>query len=449
MSWIDAFLQAYHTIQIAASSMPQRSTVNFASGATAVDDPVNDRTVITVTGGGGGANAVTFGGANGNGPPANIGGNRTTQQSPLDATKVGIVNLSSDTSGTSPGVLASYGTIVGGNQNTISAVGSSSSILGGLLNSALSAFGFIGGGQSNIINMSSDDSVVCGGQGNSLADQWSFVGGGQGNSITVGGGWGVVCGGTTNSVNASVGAIVGGQGNSVAVGASFAFIGGGITNLINGGAGNTVNGSYGTVPGGTDCTAGGDFSTAFGNTCTASGADSVAGGNLCSAVGGDAIALGAGCLAVGQSSTALGNGTAAYSFGQLSHTSSNQNSQWGHLVYGAQGASGATPAVLKNANGTEWLPTPGAGSSTGTYRVTVRAVSDSSAATPSSFERSLTLRLAAGVLSILDTFTVHDYSPNGETLAISVTGGTLHLTFTGVAGTYNVAGEIDWVQALT
>jgi len=44
---------AYNLIETAGSAVTQRSTLNFVSGATVVDDPSNNRTNVTISGGGG------------------------------------------------------------------------------------------------------------------------------------------------------------------------------------------------------------------------------------------------------------------------------------------------------------------------------------------------------------------------------------------------------------
>src|SRR5271166_1867282 len=61
MAWIDAFFIAYNTVQIAGVALPQRPTLNFVSGATGVDNPLNNSTDITVSGGGGGVTPGTAG----------------------------------------------------------------------------------------------------------------------------------------------------------------------------------------------------------------------------------------------------------------------------------------------------------------------------------------------------------------------------------------------------
>lgn len=62
MSWLDTALAAYAVVQIAGVPVQQRRTMNFVSGVTAADDPVNLRTNLTVSGGGGGGSGPTVNG---------------------------------------------------------------------------------------------------------------------------------------------------------------------------------------------------------------------------------------------------------------------------------------------------------------------------------------------------------------------------------------------------
>lgn len=48
MSWLDAYFVGYTTIQVGGAPLPQETILNFATGATAVDDPANGRTTVNI-----------------------------------------------------------------------------------------------------------------------------------------------------------------------------------------------------------------------------------------------------------------------------------------------------------------------------------------------------------------------------------------------------------------
>lgn len=63
MSWMDKFFEGgYSQVQVAGTDLPTQTVLNFATGATAVDDPVSGRTVVNVTGTGGGTTINTAAG---------------------------------------------------------------------------------------------------------------------------------------------------------------------------------------------------------------------------------------------------------------------------------------------------------------------------------------------------------------------------------------------------
>ena len=171
--------------------------------------------------------------------PANLSTIRSArlQQSQVDNTKPGITNLSSDTSGTSPGAVADFATIGGGDRNDID---------------VNSLYGTIGGGSQN-----------------SVKGQWGTVGGGflnqAGSEFDALGTEAVVCGGSGNKARGWDSAIVGGTGNSIDPTA--------IQGLILCGQNGTVTGQNDTIINGYFCTASGGFSTVInGPGCVASGA---------------------------------------------------------------------------------------------------------------------------------------------------------------------------------
>jgi hypothetical protein len=160
------------------------------------------------------------------GAPENIKTGRVTNPSPIDNTKSGIVNLSSDTSGASPGATGNYTTISGGDVNQ--AVVDYATVSGGRNNSAQGIDSTVGGGNGNGAN--SDNSTVSGGLGNSA------------NALSS-----TVCGGETNVVNGSYGIIVGGTGNII----------NGQYAIVTHGSNNAADGNYSRAGGETSITNGG------------------------------------------------------------------------------------------------------------------------------------------------------------------------------------------------
>lgn len=118
------------------------------------------------TGGGGGA--VIIDGGN----PAvseNLRANRAGNNSPIDNTLNGIVNLASDTTGTSQGARADFATINGGDANEIRSGADHSTI---------------GGGQGNVIGTNCTSGTITGGVFNTISDVTcynSVIGGGSSN----------------------------------------------------------------------------------------------------------------------------------------------------------------------------------------------------------------------------------------------------------------------------
>lgn len=77
----------------------------------------------------------------------NLRANRPSNQSPIDNTKNGIVNLGSKSTGATVGATGTYTTIAGGDQNTAS--GDYSVVSGGLLNTASNTGAVVAGGSNN------------------------------------------------------------------------------------------------------------------------------------------------------------------------------------------------------------------------------------------------------------------------------------------------------------
>jgi len=135
-------------------------------------------------------------------------------QSPVDNTKPGITNLCSDTIGTSPGAVADFATISGGDRNDIDASSLYGTIGGGFLNSVKGKWGTVCGGFLNQAGSEFDsfgqDAVVCGGTSNRARGWDSAIVGGTSNSIDPAAIQGVVCGGQAGQVLAQNGTIING-----------------------------------------------------------------------------------------------------------------------------------------------------------------------------------------------------------------------------------------------
>ena len=168
----------------------------------------------------------------------NIMANRLTTQSPIDNTKLGIVNLGSRSTGATTGVTANYSAILGGDQNQVS--GTYSVIAGGENNTVSSTQSFVGGGFTN--TASGSNSVVVGGISNTAGAAESFIGSGSGNIINGTGSYLSILNGQSNTIgggfNPSFINILGGQNNLVDQSGSYSAILGGLSNTIH----STVNG---------------------------------------------------------------------------------------------------------------------------------------------------------------------------------------------------------------
>jgi hypothetical protein len=188
------------------------------------------------------------------GSTTNIRANKYNTQSPIDNTKIGIINLGSDSIQTTAGVTANYGTLLGGDSNEVA--GDYSVIVGGNLNSISGTFGFIGGGAANLL--SGNNSVIVGGNNNSSISDNSFIGGGVSNFLHASP-FSIVLGGQTNSIDSSgYSVIISGELNEInGTSLRFASILGGSSNIINGTADgyltilggylNTIDGYYNLI----------------------------------------------------------------------------------------------------------------------------------------------------------------------------------------------------------
>jgi hypothetical protein len=233
-------------------------------------------------------------------PAENIRSNRATVQSPIDNTKQGIVNLGSDTTQATTGASGDFSTILGGDQNVASAVGTT--VCGGTANTAGGTTGapfaapgndVVAGGRNNTAN--GGQSFVGGGHQNTASGIDSVIGGGELNVIGSGSTWTVIGGGNGNTIagttiNSSDNAFIGaGSSNSIADNSPNAVICGGNSNqagntcaTVVGGNNNIATGNSSTV-GGQGCTVAGDFAAAFGLNCVGSSPHSFATGDTTTA----------------------------------------------------------------------------------------------------------------------------------------------------------------------
>jgi hypothetical protein len=168
--------------------------------------------------------------------------------------------------GNSIQISAPYSVLGGGEYNSIEALSTNATIAGGNANviqlNANSAF--IGGGQFNNIESYSANATIAGGTGNVIQtnNYASTIGGGLGNQIQSSTDVGAVAGST----------IAGGFDNLIQTNAFNGTIAGGAFNLIEnqeavigGGGYNTNNAYFGTIPGGYENVAAGNYSFAVGN----------------------------------------------------------------------------------------------------------------------------------------------------------------------------------------
>src|ERR1051326_896829 len=178
---------------------------------------------------------------------------------------------------------AIFGTIGGGQQNTIQAGAASSTISGGAGNSAgvESPYGFIGGGLVNTIGTNASYAVICGGTDNTNRGSESIIGGGIDNLIKQDAYIsGIFCGDqNTIDTSADNSAILGGWQNFIGATTFYSAIGGGDQNnigaganhtVIVGGSANTASGQFSTVLGGFNNLVSGNYSVAVGRNCVVS-----------------------------------------------------------------------------------------------------------------------------------------------------------------------------------
>lgn len=372
-------------------------------------------------------------------PSENLRTNRSTLQSPIDTTKEGIVNLSTDTTQATTGVTSNFSTISGGDQNVIQ-----------------SDHGTIGGGLQNSIGTNSvpGHATIAGGAQNTIGNSSgeTAIGGGFQNTIGSSVGWATIAGGTLNAVNASHGAISGGQSNTV--NGDGGSITGGNGNIINvsgsnaailGGAANTVNASGGVCLGGTgniagpDCMAGGFYSD-------------------CNGVG--SVALGWGSTVTGEACASFGYRAVARRFGQMSFSSCGSDisvfgdAQNGNVVYSRQQPTPGSSFVVWDALSTEFtLFGPQY------YSISIRIITyaNNAAVGPATWVYELSAYTVAGVAVIAGTpqqmITTPDPNATGWLSSVTVDGTTnlIHVNINpngDVTNTINAVADIKWAEII-
>lgn len=178
----------------------------------------------------------------------NIRTNRQVNQSPIDVSKVGSINLSNDSTGTTTGLSGNYSAILSGDFSQVTedyavVVGGRGHVITVSLPFAMGDF--IGGGQGNTISNSFGANVVVGGIGNTINNgSNSIIVGGQGNTNTDF--QTVIISGQANTItsssffNSQNSVIVNGQSNSI-TDTKNGFIGAGTDHQLLAGVNNQNN----------------------------------------------------------------------------------------------------------------------------------------------------------------------------------------------------------------
>jgi hypothetical protein len=298
--------QAYETVQEEGTSLPQQSTLDFqGAGVTATDDPLNNKTIVTIPAGGltywtealnntapnvttnvssltpnvptADGDAVILPKGNGSlltSIPDNTGtGGNKRGQSAVDlqakrffSTEVASGNFSVIGGGYANTSSASYSTVSGGSNNTASSY--QSTISGGIGHTASGCGATVGGGGGN--TASCIYSTVGGGKSNTASCIYSTVGGG--NQNTASGCSSVIAGGCGNTAS-NLYSVIGGGGQNTASGFYSTISGGclntasGLGSFVAGGISNTSSGYYSTISGGRLNTASCNYTTISGGKC--------------------------------------------------------------------------------------------------------------------------------------------------------------------------------------
>jgi hypothetical protein len=265
----------------------------------------------------------------------NINSNRVTLSSPIDNTKNGIVNLSSDSTGTATGAIANYVTISGGDGHNTQSIANYATIGGGVGNGSNDLYATVGGGFQNVA--ASESATISGGAANTATGLSSTISGGNTNSTN--GDYNFIGGG--NSINTS-----------------------GLASTISGGQNNTTSNDWATVGGGTSNQATGQSSTVSGgntNTANDTGA-TVCGGYTNAANGQYSTVIGGQFNSANEnSSIAMGVYTVSDKVGQLVHSAGNfgnvtdGSSQFSRVVHFAESTGGTPDNFRDGINTTNYI----------------------------------------------------------------------------------------------
>lgn len=182
-------------------------------------------------------------------------------QSPIDTTKVGIVNFGSRSIGTTAGTTADYSAILSGDRGVVS--GTYGVMVGGDTNTISGQYGFVGNGINN--TATTTNATVVNGNTNAASQTYAAILDGYNNTASALASF--VLNGGNNAPAAPFSGVLNGLGNTISSASTHAGIGFGSTNqiagtstytVLMGGSGNTVTGpnNFVGVTTGTTVTAG-------------------------------------------------------------------------------------------------------------------------------------------------------------------------------------------------
>jgi hypothetical protein len=211
-------------------------------------------------------------------------------QSPIDNTKVGIVNFGSRSSGATAGATNDYSAILSGDRNTVTGNfgviaggdsnivgGQYASILGGVSGQATAQYSVVLGGNNNLA--SATHAFVANGNTSTASANQSFVLDGYSNTASAINAF--ILNGGNNQANATFSGVLNGISNVITLGATHSGIGWGASNtiaaagiysIILGGSGNSVSGANSLVGSATNGNIQSNYSTilsGLGNTVSA------------------------------------------------------------------------------------------------------------------------------------------------------------------------------------
>lgn len=194
---------------------------------------------------------------------SNIISNRYYIQSPIDNTKIGILNLSNDSTQLTVGATGDYSTILGGDQNTV--ISDYGVVVAGLQNNVNDSYGVVVGGYNNNINVGADSGFIGAGFNNTISNSNGSVLSGINNSVD--GYSSSIISGVNNINNGNYSIIGSGNSNFVSVNATLAGIFSGQNNTLDdtlsgifSGQNNEVNNTLSVILSGDNNTIDSEFS---------------------------------------------------------------------------------------------------------------------------------------------------------------------------------------------